>query len=79
MAYLSTVKLVCDKVVKMLVVAVNLAKNFLKVISPLMKKRQQGPVTLITQEKILKRFRYTVLVKILNHMSIICIYLVKSS
>ena len=37
----------------MLVVAVNLAKVFLKVISLLIKKHQQAPVILITQAKMM--------------------------
>ena len=40
-------------VIKMLVVAVNLAKVFLKVIILLIKKCQQAPVILITQAKIM--------------------------
>ena len=37
----------------MLVWAVNLAKNFLKVVSLLIKKRKQEPVILINQGKIM--------------------------
>ena len=42
----------------MLVAAVNLAKVFLKVIGVLIKKREQAPVILITQAKIMKLQAY---------------------